>query len=55
MPGSPSRSFTSSQSAACLSAFSQRSSRPALGTLPVMRSPASTLSRIDMDGNGFGF
>ena len=47
-----SRSFTSSQSAACRSACSTFSSRFSLR--PSTRGPNAMLSKIDL-GNGFGF
>ena len=54
-PGRSSRSFTSSQSAACVSARSTASFSTARLRTPASRSPAATLSKTDMVGNGFAF
>jgi hypothetical protein len=53
MPGAPRRSLTSSHSPAPRSDFSTRSRISP--RRPVSRSPAATLSKIDIVGNGFGF
>ena len=54
MPGSLRRFLTSSHSPTARSAWWTRSRRLS-HLVPVSRSPAATLSKIDIVGNGLGF
>ena len=54
MAGEWSRSFTRSHSAAWCSAASAASASSALVRTPFNRSPATTLSKMLIVGNGFG-